>query len=355
MSWNISHWSIVGGTWCVVPPCIFWILHIPCKFIWLALTTTVSWKSTFAGFCSLWGVSRWSTMLFYWKVLWYCGISRECISVAWHSWISFLSSLPWTTSSASFDWQHNAYTGMHYYIMEPVSVTCLILFEVQAAGSVCSHQQLTVCRLLHAVQYSFDTKWSYFCPRVFKVGFKVWPNGGYPLPHHPLVVGSKVSLLFVTGVRGRRLSLVWPSSASIGEAILTLECQCNMPSSGAIKITIISVCQIFFLSSSCHYGKSIHIWRDGGWRGSSAESHQCHHHPKSHRMTDSAMQSDVWPFLGPPRIVWSRLCREEAFVSNVPYSDWLVLMLVSIEMHWREHIRWLLWVFGHLRSLLSHF
>ena len=23
MSWNISHWSIVGGTWCVVPPYIF--------------------------------------------------------------------------------------------------------------------------------------------------------------------------------------------------------------------------------------------------------------------------------------------------------------------------------------------
>ena len=98
------------------------------------------------------------------------------------------------------------------------------------------------------------------------MGFKVRPNGGYPLLHHPLVVGSKVSLIFVTGVRGRRLSLVWPSSASIGEAILTLECQCNIPSSGAAKITIISVCQIFFLCSSCHYGTSIHIWRDGGMK-----------------------------------------------------------------------------------------
>ena len=77
------------------------------------------------------------------------------------------------------------------------------------------------------------------------MGLKFRPNGGYPLPHHPLVVGSKVSLIFVTGVRGRRLSLVWPSSASIGEAILTLECQCNMPSSSATKITV-SVLPIFF-------------------------------------------------------------------------------------------------------------
>jgi len=33
--------------------------------------------------------------------------------------------------------------------------------------------------------------------QVFKVGLKFRPNGGYPLPHHPLVVGSKVSLVLL--------------------------------------------------------------------------------------------------------------------------------------------------------------